>query len=65
MDDAKYTPVLTVRLMKRGAILAVHGQAQIMVDPAVPRELMLAILRHVIQVLESGRSPQQIAQLRL
>jgi len=64
MDKTEYRPVLTVRLMKRGTILAVQGQAQVMVDPSVPRDLMLAILKHVIQVIEAGRSPEQIAALK-
>ena len=64
MEPTKYVPVLTVRLMKRGAILNVAGQAQIMIDPSVPRELMLAILKHLAQVIEAGRSPEQIAALK-
>ena len=64
MSEPKYTPVLTVRLMKHGTILAVQGQVQVMLDPSVPRDLMLAILKHVIQVVEAGRSPEQIAALK-
>lgn len=64
MDSEKYVPVLTVRLLKRGTIVAAAGQAQIAIDPSVPRDLMLAILRHVAQVLEAGRSPAEIAALK-
>ena len=64
MLQPKYTPVLTVRLMKRGTILAVQGQAQVMLDPSVPRDLMLAILKHVVQVVEAGRSSAEIAALK-
>lgn len=64
MDQPKYYPVLTVRLMKHGTILAVQGQAQVMLDPTVPRDLMLAILKHVVQVVEAGRSPAEIAALK-
>jgi len=64
MGQPKYVPVLTVRLMKGHSIVAVAGQAQIMLDPSVPRDLMLAILKHVAQVIEAGRSPEQIAALK-
>jgi len=50
--------------MKHGTILAVQGQAQVMLDPTVPRDLMLAILKHVVQVVEAGRSPAEIAALK-
>ena len=64
MEPPKYVSVLIVRLMKDHSIVAVAGQAQIMLDPSVPRDLMLAILKHVIQVIEAGRSPEQIAALK-
>lgn len=64
MEPTKYVPVLTVRLMKGHSIVAVAGQAQIMLDPSVPRDLMLAILKHVAQVIEAGLSPEQIAALK-
>jgi len=64
LEKTEYKPVLTVRLMKRGAIVTVAGQAQVMLDPTVPRDLMLAILKHVAQVIEAGRSPEQLAALK-
>lgn len=64
MDQPKYVPVLTVRLMKHGSRVNVVGQAQIMLDASVPRELLLAILKHLFQVIEAGRSPEQIAALK-
>ena len=33
--------------------------------PGVDRNLLLAILKHVILVVEAGRSPEQIAALKL
>lgn len=64
MQEPKYTPVLTVRLLQSGTIITIGGKAQVALDPSVPRDLMLAILRHVAKVLEAGRSPAEIAALK-
>ena len=65
MPDLKYVPVLTIRLPQLVGSVQVVGQAQIMVDATVDRKLLVAILKHVIQVIEAGRSPEQIRALKL
>jgi hypothetical protein len=65
MPDLKYVPVLTIRLPLAAAGVQVVGQAQIMLDASVDRKLLVAILKHVIGVVEAGRSPAQIAALKL
>lgn len=65
MLELKYVPVLTIRLPQQTGVLRVTGQAQIMLDSAVDRDLLVAILKHVIEVIEAGRSPEQIAALKL
>jgi hypothetical protein len=65
MPDLKYVPVLTIRLPLASGGVQVVGQAQIMVDATVDRKLLVAILKHVIQVIEAGRSPEQIGALKL
>jgi hypothetical protein len=65
MPDLKYVPVLTIRLPLAVAGVQVVGQAQIMLDATVDRGLLVAILKHVIEVVQAGRSPQQIAALKL
>lgn len=64
-DEPKYVPVLTIRLPRAIGMVQVAGQAQIMLDASVDRGLMVAILKHVISVIEGGRSPEQIAALKL
>ena len=65
MPDLKYVPVLTIRLPLAQSGIQVVGQAQIMLDASVDRGLLVAILKHVIEVIEAGRSPEQIAALKL
>jgi hypothetical protein len=65
MPDLKYVPVLTIRLPRAQAGVQVVGQAQIMLDASVDRKLLVAILKHVIAVIDAGRSPEQIAALKL
>ena len=65
MPDLKYVPVLTIRLPLAAGGVQVAGQAQIMLDGSVNRELLIAILRHVVKVLAAGHSPEQIAALKL
>jgi hypothetical protein len=65
MPDLKYVPVLTIRLPLAAGGVQVVGQAQIMLDASVDRGLLVAILKHVIEVVQAGRSPEQIAALKL
>lgn len=64
MDVPKYVPVLSIRLPLAIGMVQVAGQAQIMLDASVDRGLLVAILKHVIAVIEGGRSPEQIAALK-
>jgi len=65
MPDPKYVPVLTIRLPRATGAVQLAGQAQIMLDATVDRRLLVAILKHVIEVIDAGRSPEQIAGLKL
>ena len=65
MDQPKYIPVFTVRLPLASSGLSIAGHAQFMLDGRVPRELLVKILKHAIEVIEAGRSPEQIAALKL
>ena len=65
MPDLKHVPVLTIFLPRATGAVQLAGQAQIMLDATVDRKLLVAILKHVIQVIEAGRSPEQIRALKL
>ena len=65
MQSPKYIPVFTIRLPLAGQSLAFMGDAQIGVDGRVPRELMVKMLEHAVSVLKGGRSPAEIAALKL
>jgi hypothetical protein len=61
----KFTPVFTIRMEKRGALLASPVACQLMIDASVPREIMLKVLKDAYALIAAGRSPAEIALLRL
>lgn len=65
MSEVKHVPVFTVRLPLAESGLQVVGQAQFMLDARIDRKLLVAILKHAIAVIEGGRSPEEIARLKL
>lgn len=65
MLQPKFAPVLTIRMLKSGKLLVVPGQVQAMIDASVPRELMLRVIDDLRKVIAAGRSPEEIAGLRL
>lgn len=65
MADVKQVPVFTVRLPLAASGLQVVGKAEFMMDARVDRQLLVAVLKHAIAVIEGGQSPEQIAKLRV
>lgn len=65
MNQPKFEPVLTIRMLKQEKILVVPGQVQAVVDASIPRELMLKVIDNLRKVIAAGRSPEQIAALKL
>ena len=65
MLQPKFIPVFTIRMEKRGTLLASPVACQLMLDASVPREVMLKILKDAYALIAAGRSPDEIARLRL
>jgi hypothetical protein len=65
MPDVKPVTVFAVRLPLAASGMQVVGRAEFMLDSRVDRTLLVAILKHAIAVIEGGRSPDEIARLKL
>ena len=65
MLQPKFIPVFTIRMEMRGTLLASPVACQLMLDASVPREVMLKVLKDAYALIAAGRSPDEIARLRL